>query len=79
MRVTDAGGQSNSLDVNIGLGGFPRGTKFATRQTGDIFKEVALTGAAADGAGERDLLDRVSRWAQRKSLETIVICDKIRM
>ncbi len=35
-------GPRNSLDVKIGLDGFPRGTKFAAKPNGDIFKAVTL-------------------------------------
>ena len=31
-----------TLDVKIGLDGFPRGTKFAAKPNGDIFKAVTL-------------------------------------
>lgn len=41
-RSDGFGGLRNSLDVKIGLDGFPRGTKFSATPNGSIFKEVAL-------------------------------------
>jgi hypothetical protein len=41
----------NSLDVKIDLAGFPRGSKFAAKPTGNLFKDVTLNRARPMATG----------------------------